>query len=83
VSVSSGGSRQIDVLGRSSDVHPLVYHLDAASPVALALAEDFELQPKDVVFVDATSLVRWSRVISLLLPTSQLAVDSKTIGIYK
>ncbi len=83
VSVSTGDPGQVYVVRRSGDVRPLIYHLDAASPVALALAEDFELQPKDVVFVDATSLVRWSRVISLLLPTSQMAVDSKTIGIYK
>ncbi len=48
---------------------PDVFRLDGASPVALALAEHFELEPKDVVYVDATGLTRWSRVMNLLLPS--------------
>jgi polysaccharide biosynthesis/export protein len=49
---------------------PQVFRLDSKSPVGLALAEHFDLQPKDVVYVDATGLVRWSRVINLLLPSA-------------
>jgi polysaccharide export outer membrane protein len=49
---------------------PQVFHLDARSPVALAYAEGFALRPKDVVFVDSSQLVRWNRVISLVLPTT-------------
>lgn len=45
-----------------------VYHLNAASPVAMLLANQFELQPKDVVYVDGNDLVRFSRVLNLLLP---------------
>lgn len=45
-----------------------VFHLDAASPVSMLLANRFELQPKDVVYVDGNGLVRFSRVLSLLLP---------------
>jgi len=52
---------------------PTVYHLDAQSPVALVLAEQFDLQPRDVVYVDPTSLANWNRVISLILPTAALA----------
>jgi polysaccharide export outer membrane protein len=44
-----------------------VFHLDGTSPVALAIAEGFELEPKDVVYVDAKAVVRWSRVMSLLI----------------
>ncbi|WP_429324168.1 polysaccharide biosynthesis/export family protein [Paraburkholderia sp. GAS348] len=47
---------------------PEIYHLDARSPVAMVLANQFELQPKDVVYVDGNGLVRLSRVLSLLLP---------------
>jgi polysaccharide export outer membrane protein len=46
-----------------------VYHLDARSPTSLVAADRFELQPRDIVFVDAGTLVRWNRVVSLLLPT--------------
>ncbi len=52
---------------------PTVFHLDAQSPAALILAEQFELQPRDVVYVDPTSLANWNRVISLILPTAALA----------
>jgi polysaccharide export outer membrane protein len=45
-----------------------VFHLDAASPVSMILANRFELQPKDIVYVDGNGLVRFSRVLSLLLP---------------
>lgn len=50
---------------------PDVFRLDSASPVGLALAEHFELQAKDVVYVDSTGLARWSRVMNLLLPSAQ------------
>jgi polysaccharide biosynthesis/export protein len=77
----TGDPRQIFVIRNVSDKHPEVFHLDAASPVALALAEDFELQAKDVVYVDAAPLVRWNRVISLILPNAQLVVDAKYLNV--
>jgi polysaccharide export outer membrane protein len=80
---SNGDPRQIYVIRNVSDQHPEVYHLDAASPVALALAEGFELQAKDVVYVDAAPLARWNRIVSLILPTAQLVVDSKYLNVIK
>jgi polysaccharide export outer membrane protein len=34
----------------------------------LAVAESFELNPKDVVYVAATPLTNWNRTISALIP---------------
>lgn len=48
-----------------------VYHLNAKNPLALVFGEKFELKPHDVVFVDATGLARWNRVINQILPTAQ------------
>lgn len=48
--------------------NPQIYHLDATSPVSMILANQFDLQPKDVVFVDNGALVKFNRVLSLLLP---------------
>lgn len=45
------------------------YHLDAYNPVAMVMADRFPLQPRDVVYVDAGPLVRWNRVMTLLVPT--------------
>jgi len=49
-----------------------VFNLNAKNPVALALADRFELQPRDVVYVDRVPLVSWSRVFSLILPAAQV-----------
>ncbi|RYG09017.1 MAG: sugar transporter, partial [Burkholderiales bacterium] len=47
-----------------------VYHLDAVTAANYALAEGFELKPRDVVFVDPVPLVNWNRVISLIIPSA-------------
>lgn len=63
---------QIYVIRNNSYASPSVFHLDAKSPVALALADKFALRPKDVVYVDPVPLVQWNRVISLILPSAQV-----------
>jgi polysaccharide export outer membrane protein len=50
---------------------PSIYRLDASSPDALLLAAQFQLSPRDVVFVSTLGLARWNRVISQILPTVQ------------
>ena len=63
---------QIYVIRNARGDVPEVFHLDAKNPVALALADRFELQPRDVVYIDPVPLVRWNRVISLILPAAQV-----------
>jgi polysaccharide export outer membrane protein len=46
-----------------------VFHLDARNPTAMVMADRFALNPRDVIYVDAGSLVRFNRVMSLVLPT--------------
>jgi polysaccharide biosynthesis/export protein len=77
VNPQTADARQVYVIRNAADEHPLIYHLDAQSPVMLALAEGFELKAKDVVYVDATSMVRYNRVISLILPTAQTIYFAK------
>lgn len=61
-----------DAGGAVTPTAPEIYHLDASSPTAYALAEGFELKSRDVVFVDPVPLVLWNRVISLILPSAQV-----------
>lgn len=74
----SSSARQIYVIRNASATEPVVFNLDASSPVALALADNFELNPRDVVFIDASGLARFNRIISLILPASGAATS--TIG---
>jgi polysaccharide export outer membrane protein len=50
---------------------PEIYRLDASSADALLLATQFELKPRDVVFVSTYELTRWNRVMSQIVPTVQ------------
>lgn len=65
---TSADAAQLYVIRGSLDGVPQVFHLDARSPVSMVLANQFELRPKDVVYVDGNGLVRFNRVLSLLLP---------------
>jgi len=67
VSPLSGDSRQIYVVRKAGE-EVRIYQLDARVTGALAMAEGFELAPKDVVYVAASPLANWNRSLSLLIP---------------
>ncbi|WP_232819989.1 polysaccharide export protein [Aliidiomarina celeris] len=46
-----------------------VYQLNVKQATSYVLADQFELQPRDIVFVTAAPVARWNRVISLIMPT--------------
>lgn len=46
-----------------------VYQLNVKQATSYILADQFELQPRDIVFVTAAPVARWNRVISLIMPT--------------
>lgn len=61
-------AQQLFVIRDSTGDNPQIYHLDATSPVSMVLANQFYLQPKDVVYVDNGALVKFNRVLNLFLP---------------
>ncbi len=79
----TSNGRQVYVVrnaGNVENAEPVVYHLDARSPTAFALAENFELAARDVVYVDAAPLATWHRVISLILPSAQSVTSAVQAG---
>jgi polysaccharide export outer membrane protein len=48
---------------------PQVFNLNAQYATGMLLAERFEMQAQDVIFVDAAGVSQWNRVISQLLPS--------------
>jgi polysaccharide export outer membrane protein len=72
----AGGVRQISaepgrifVIRGSDRDNPQIFHLNAKEAYGLILAEQFEMQAQDIVFVDTAGISSWNRVISQLLPS--------------
>ncbi|MEX3999175.1 polysaccharide biosynthesis/export family protein [Paraburkholderia sp. EG285A] len=80
ISQVSGDASQVYVVRGRDEGKTVVYHLNASSASAMATADAFDLKPNDVVFVDASALVKWSRVIGLILPATQAAATTRAIG---
>lgn len=49
-----------------------VFQLNARSAAAFILADNFHLQPGDVIFVGAAGVTRWNRFLSQLLPLTAI-----------
>jgi len=49
-----------------------IFQLDIRNPINLVLGKRFMIHPKDIIFIPAGRLVKWNRVISLLVPQTDL-----------
>jgi polysaccharide biosynthesis/export protein len=65
------GDPVYDEAGDLHGIRPILYQLDGSQASALILAEGFDLEPRDIVFIPASTFVRWNRVIDQILPTIQ------------
>ena len=41
--------------------------------MALAMADRFDMNPRDIVYVDASGIATWNRLLSLIMPTVNTA----------
>jgi polysaccharide export outer membrane protein len=80
VNPNTADAKQLFVIRNSTSDKPEIYHLDASSPTSMLLANQFPLQPKDVVYVDNNGLVRFNRVLNLLLPAINAAVTGAVLA---
>jgi len=46
--------------------------MNIKNPINLITGRKFKLQKRDIVYIPPTELVKWNRVISLLLPQTNL-----------
>jgi polysaccharide export outer membrane protein len=73
----SADARSIYVIRQGGSARDIdVYHLDARNPTAMVLADHFPLNPRDIVYVDAGTLVRFSRVMNMLVPSIDAVTSS-------
>lgn len=57
-----------------------VYHLNLSSLGNLALANQFNMKKNDIVYIDATGLTRWQRVVSQIVPFSSALYSFDQLG---
>lgn len=62
-------ARGIYVIRNTSDKQIDVFQLNAKNAMALAMADRFQLNARDVVYVDASELATWNRLVSLIFPS--------------
>ena len=62
-------ARGIYVIRNTSEKQIDVFQLNAKNAMALAMADRFKLNPRDVVYVDASDLATWNRLLNLIFPT--------------
>ena len=57
-----------------------VYHLDLTSIGDFGLANKFQMQSNDIVYIDASGLTRWQRVINQVIPFSNVIYNIDRVG---
>ncbi len=62
---------------RPGDRNPEIFQLNAGSPDALILADQFAMQAHDTVFVGTAGVTQWSRVLNQILPGSFTSMMSQ------
>lgn len=75
VNAKEASSKDIYVIRNTAPDKIDIYQLNAKNAMALAMADRFEMNPRDIVYVDASGLATWNRFINLLLPTFNLIKD--------
>jgi polysaccharide export outer membrane protein len=81
IQVTSADATSIYVIRAGSGINAVdVFHLDARNPASMVLADKFALNAHDIVYVDAGTLVRFSRVMNLLVPTISAVTSTVSAG---
>ncbi|ENV10504.1 hypothetical protein F966_00268 [Acinetobacter higginsii] len=57
-----------------------IYQLNLSSLGNLALANQFAMQKNDIVYIDATGLTRWQRIINQIVPFSSALYSFDQLG---
>jgi len=78
--LSASASRIYVLRTNLNDRHTELYHLNLMSLGDFGLANQFRLRSNDIVYVDATGLTRWQRVINQVIPFSSALYNFDRLG---
>ena len=57
-----------------------IFHLDLNNIADFGLASQFKMRSNDIVYIDATGLVRWQRIINQIVPFSNAISGFERLG---
>ncbi|MFZ4481909.1 MAG: polysaccharide biosynthesis/export family protein [Rhodoferax sp.] len=75
----SSNAGEVFVMRLDPQGKPLVFQLDASQPIALLLADRFEVQSRDLVYVNPTRVTQVTRILNQYLPFLQTAANVKVL----
>ena len=78
--LSASRSKIYVVRSQPNATHTEVYQMDLSSIADFGLANQFKMRSNDIVYVDASGLARWQRVINQIIPFSGLVNTANNLG---
>jgi len=76
VNAVNASAKDIYVIRNTAPDKIDIYQLNAKNAMALAMADRFEMSPRDIVYVDASGLATWNRLLGLITPTLNATVGT-------
>jgi len=78
--LSASASRIYVLRTNAQDRRTELYHLNLSSLGDFGLANQFKLRSNDIVYVDATGLTRWQRIVNQIIPFSNALYTIDRLG---
>src|SRR5690606_265419 len=80
--LSASRSKIYIVRSQPNAVQTEVYQMDLTSIADFGLANQFQMRSNDIVYVDASGLARWQRVVNQVIPFSNALYNLDRLGQY-
>ncbi|WP_051353587.1 polysaccharide biosynthesis/export family protein [Acinetobacter nectaris] len=77
---SANSSKVYVVRTGTKDHATAIYHMNLSNIGDLGLASQFTMQRNDIVYIDATGLTRWQRVVNQIIPFSSTLYTLQQLG---
>ncbi|POU19086.1 hypothetical protein C3420_14180 [Acinetobacter sp. ACNIH3] len=78
--LSASRSKIYIVRSQANTIHTEVYQMDLTSIADFGLANQFKMRSNDIVYVDASGLARWQRVVNQMIPFSNALYNLDRLG---
>lgn len=78
--LSASRSKVYIVRSQPNAIHTEVYQMDLTSIADFGLANQFKMRSNDIVYVDASGLARWQRVVNQMIPFSSVLYQLDNLG---